>query len=224
MRKPIKILLFSFLILLVVSILCIPRISALNSVPLESIGQYPALQERYEQFCADHSDYEIVTEDAIQVISLKCLWGSWERYVLPCYAVKTQDIPQQGSVPFTAKLNILSVWSEESDFSKYCPVKMWNFSISANPGDNMVLPETATLYIHKFGYAMLDPKAIALDEVINCDERPIVTLECEAAANDRTLPAQQTETSFTWSYTLRCWGKEFFTGSFTLPSIHRVGS
>lgn len=127
--------LYALIVLIVLILLAsIPRVYAIESVDTSQISDYPVLEESYNALCAEYSLYEIVPANNIQIVTVRNLWSTWQRYILPCFAAKTTDIPRAGNADFTAFMHILSPWDQESLFIRFCPLKLNTFGVSMTPG------------------------------------------------------------------------------------------
>lgn len=203
----------------------VPRMDEMEVVDVDNMAGYPALQSAYEDLCEEYSLYEIVTEDVIRVATVKNLWGSWQRYILPCYSAHVPTIPTAGSVDSHTALYVLAPWSEENIFTACLRLKVRDFSLYLEPGENVFVSEQAELThcnlypVRYIVYARL----IDSDEAIICDKLPTILVDYSMASNKSAMEADQSATTvFQWEYSLRFMGKKIRTGEFILKTDHIV--
>lgn len=218
-----KYLIISIIVLLILLFsTCIPHMHTIESVDVFHMSDYPALYEAYQKLCEERALYDIKTENAIQIVTVRNLWGRWERYILPCFAANTPDIPRAGNADFTAFMHILSPWNRESLFTKLCPLRLDTFGISMVPGENAmvyqlaeVLPMGVNVNSAEFGLRMKQ----------NCDREPgVYVYYTMATLNSAHQPDQLVTSEFTWSYRLRICGYEFEKSTFVLSNEHTVNA
>lgn len=222
-----KVILSVVIVLLLFIVLSIPRFGDMQMVPVEKIEQYPQLRQAYSKLCSERDLYTIETEENFYIVTIKNLWGSWQRYILPCYAIKVPDIPTAGSVGITAEMHILSEWSEENFFTDFCRLKMRNYSIRVEPGEN-----TALYPLAEFTHPGLSPvkylvnaELFSADEAIFCNALPTIYVRYKLSTNLSTQEnAQQVTTTFYYQYSLRMLGKRFFDGSYVFAAEHLVNN
>lgn len=219
---PILVLLF---LLLLASV---PRIYGTESVVIDQMDAYPVLKSAYEDICNQYPLHEISTEDTIYVVTIKNLWGSWQRYILPCYAARFPDIPTAGSARCSVNLLVLAPWSEENIFTNMFRLKMRDFSLHLEPGKNLFISSPYAELTHanlspvKY---LVQPKLIASSEAIICNQLPTVSVEYSLATLDSTKERKQpVTTTLTWDYSIRFMGKKIRTGSFDLFMDHFANS
>ena len=116
------------LVLIVLLLLAsIPRVYDTESVMVDQMDAYPVLRSAYDDIFIQYPLHEISTEDVFYVVTIKNLWGSWQRYILPCYTARFPDIPTAGSVRCSVNLLVLAPWSEENIFTNMFRLKMRDF-------------------------------------------------------------------------------------------------
>lgn len=209
------------LLLLTVLLLSIPRVDAVWSVPVQMMGEYPALQEAYDHLSEERGLWEIVTEDTIRIVTVKNLWGSWDRYILPCYAAKTPAVPTAGNATFNMFMHVLSPWSEENLFTRLCPAKL-TLNVSMIPGENTFVSERVEAT--PVPAATLDDHVV-LDGSINCDREPSVFVYYTVATHSSALERDKTVIgTFEWTYFLKLCGKEIFFNEFTINQEYTVNA
>ena len=201
----------------------IPRIDEIKTVDTEQMHDYPILWEAYTDLCEEYSLYEIVTEDTIQIVTVKNLWGSWQRYVLPCYSAHVPTVPTAGSVSSHAGLYVLAPWSEENVFTDLYRLKVRDFSLRMEPGENLFVSEQAEL-THANMYPVryiVYARLISFKDAIICEKLPTVFVDYSVATNNSALEREQPATTvLQWEYSLRFMGKKLRTGMFVLEKNH----
>ena len=213
------------LVLLVLLLLAsIPRIYGIESVMADQMDAYPALKSAYEDICNQYPLHEISTEDTISVVTIKNLWGSWQRYIMPCYAARFPDVPSAGSVRCCVNLLVLAPWSEENMFTNMFRLKMRDFSLRLEPGVNVFISSPYAELTHAnlspVRY-LVEPKLIDSSEAVICNELPTVSVEYSLATLDSNQERKQPViTTLTWDYSLRFMGKKIRTGSYDLHMDH----
>lgn len=206
----------------------IPRMDRMELVDADQMGQYPILQSAYDEICNQYSTHTVLAEDTIHVVSVKNLWGSWQRYILPCYTARFSDVPSAGSVRCSANLLVLAPWSEENIFTDMFRLKVRDFSLYTDPGENLFFSSPYAELTHAnlspVRY-LVQPKLIDSSDAIICNQLPTVAVEYSLAtldsAKDRNQPVT---TTLTWDYSLRFMGKKLRTGSFDLYMDHFANS
>ena len=201
----------------------IPHLHTIESVDVSQMSDYPVLQDAYDQLCDDDSLYEITTEDKIQIITVKNLWGSWQRYVLPCYSAHIPTVPTAGSVDSHAGLYVLAPWAEKNVLTDLYRVKVRDFSLLLEPAENLFVCEQA-----KVTHAGINPvrhivyaRLIDFDDAVICNKLPTVFVDYSVATNNSALEREQSVTTkFQWDYSLRFMGEKIRTGTFVLEKSH----
>ena len=210
-------------LLLSLLIASIPRLHTIESVDASKIPDYPALQEAYHGLCEEYSLYDLQTDDMIQIVTIRNLWGSWERYILPCYSAHLPTIPKAGSTSGHAGLFILAPWSEENLFTNLFRLKVRDFWLYMDTPQNLFVYEyaevtDANLYPVR---RVLHSKLITLEDAIICNRQPTVLAEYSLATNHSAGKKDEPVlTKFTWKYTLRFMGHKLSAGSYTLNVEH----
>ena len=210
-----------FVLLLLASI---PRIYGTESVVVDQMDAYPVLKSAYEGICNQYPLHEISTEDMIYVVTIKNLWGSWQRYILPCYAARFPDVPSAGSVRCSVNLLVLAPWSEENMFTNMFQLKMRDFSLHLEPGKNIFISSPYAELTHAnlspVRY-LVEPKLIDSSEAVICNGLPTMSVEYSLATLDSNQERKQPViTTLTWDYSLRFMGKKIRTGSHDLYMDH----
>lgn len=215
LRNGIRIAVFCILaIFLLLAILSIPRVDSLQHVPVATMEKYPVLQEAYDDLCYQHRYLTIETEEYIQIVTVKNIWGSWERYILPCFGVQTQTVPQNGNVDFLSFMHILSPWEDENFFTGMIPL-----SLTAN---TVLISEEGLWVSENFeaipGHAQKDNEGVIVFEQFRCDQTPdavvFYSVGTSSAVPDPEQP-WQTQATFQWKYVLQI-GKTFvYFGDFS---------
>ena len=227
-RKYLFLCLLIALVLLILALLTIPRVHSVETVDSAQISNYPALEWAYADLCAEYSLYEIVPANNIQIVTVRNLWGTWQRYILPCFAANTPDIPRAGNADFTAFTYILSPWEQENFFTKLCPLKLNTFGVSMTPGENVMAYQLAEIVPNvSFSPEDLHVNATEFNLSIkhNCDKEPgLFVYYTMATLNSAQERDQSVTTEFSWSYRLSMVGYQFDEGTFTLSKAHTVNA
>ena len=202
----------------------IPRIYGTESAAVDQMDAYPVLKSAYEDICNQYPLHEISTEDTFYVVTIKNLWGSWQRFILLCYAAQFPDIPSAGSVGCSADLLVLAPWSEENIFTNLFRLKIRDFSLHLEPGQNLFISSPYAELTHAnlspVAY-LVQPKLIDSSEAVICNRLPTVSVEYSLATLDSTKERNQpVTTTLTWDYSLRFMGKKIRTGSYNLYMDH----
>lgn len=223
-----KKMIFSFVVVcLLLFTASFPKLAGVQKIPVQHLAEYPELLQSYHQLCDERDDYAIQTEEYLLVATVKNLWGSWDRYILPCYAVMLPDVPTGSSVSAIAEMHILSEWSEENFFTDLCRLKVRNFSMRVEPGDNTVLYEQAEFTDPGMSPVMYLVHAglFSIDYAITCDALPTTYVNYKLSTNLRTQEASQpVTTTIYYGYSLRMLGKRFFDGDYTFAVAHSVNA
>lgn len=218
-------LLVLILLLLLASI---PRLHGMESVEASQMDAYPVLKSAYEDICSQYPSHEIFAEDTIHVVTVKNLWGSWQRYILPCYTARFPDVPTAGSVRCAANLLVLAPWSEENIFTDMFRLKVRDFSFYTEPGENLFFSSPYAELTHPNlapARYLVEPEMIQSSEAIICSDLPTVAVEYSLATLDsRNNRQQPVTTTLTWDYTIRFMGKMIRTGSYVLLMDHIANS
>ena len=219
MRKRWLIALLALLVLLLIA--SVPHLSATETVDVAKIAAYPALHDAYIALCKEYSLSEIKTEKTIQIVTVRNLWGSWQQYILPCFAADVRPVPTAGYGSFSAHMHVLSVWSQENLFTRMCPVKLTS-NVLLTPGENTFVSGRFETYPQG---AVSDSDGIVIFEKVNCGKEPSTfvyyTLATKASAQERD---QETEATFRWNYFLQMCGKQIFFGTFSIDETYIVNA
>lgn len=213
-----------FVLLVLLLLASIPRIYGTELAAVDQMDAYPVLKSAYEDICNQYPLHEISTEDTFYVVTIKNLWGSWQRFILPCYTAWFPDIPSAGSVRCSANLLILAPWSEENIFTNMFRLKMRDFSLYSEPGKNLFISSPYAELTHAnltpVRY-LVKPKLINSSEAIICNRLPTVSVEYSLATLDSKREGKQLVVStLTWDYSLRFMGKKICTVSYDLHMDH----
>lgn len=203
----------------------IPKLDSVQKIPVQQLDLYPELFRSYHQLCEERDNYAIQTEEYLLVAKVKNLWGSWDRYILPCYAVMFPDVPASSSVSAIAEMHILSEWSEENFFTDLCRLKVRNFSMRLEPGENTVLYEQAEFTNPGMSPVMYLVHAglFSIDYAITCDALPTTYVNYKLSTNLSTQEASQpVTTTIYYGYSLRMLGRRFFDGDYAFAAAHLV--
>ena len=208
-------------VITLLAILSIPRVDNLQYVPVAAMEKYPVLQESYDDLCYQHRYLTIETEEYIQIVTVKNIWGSWERYLLPCFGVQTPSVPQNGNVDFLSFMHMLSPWEEENFFTGMIPL-----SLTANA---VMIPEEGLWVSENFeaipGHAKKDNEGVIVFEQFRCDQTPAAVIFYNVGTSsgvpDKDQP-WQTQATFQWKYVLEI-GKTFvYFGDFSTEQSFSV--
>ena len=107
-RKHLLLVLHIVLAFLTLTLLSIPRVHTIETVDTARISDYSVLESAVEELCTVHSLYEIVPEKNFKIVTFRNLWGSWQRYILPCFAADIPDVPTAGNADFVAYSCVLA--------------------------------------------------------------------------------------------------------------------
>ncbi len=216
-RRIIAVIVLLFLLLFA----SIPHLHTVESVDVSQLAHYPALQDAYNALCEDHSLYDIKTENVIQIATVRNLWGSWERYVLPCFAADTPTIPTAGTCQMTAFMHVLSVWEKENIFTKMCPLKL-TMNVAMTPGENTFVYEKVDAIPVE---ALLHDDLVALDEKVNCDKDPsIFVYYYTATAASAETRDQTVEAELQWKYFLELCGQRILFNVCSIKQAYIVNA
>ena len=202
--------------------LSIPRVDSIDQVPVADIGDYPALEKAYENICRRYGHLTIETDSMIQIVTIKNLWGSWDRYILPCFAANAPTVPRAGMQSFTAFMHILTVWEEENLFTRLSPLEV---SINTNmlPGDYTglsedfrVIPEPAVKAGEWIAFEWLD-----CEKSTGCFVYYWVGTSSSAAELDQE---QTTTATFQWKYVMKIHWTRFGVGNYTIDKTYTVNA
>jgi len=213
------------LVLIVLLLLAsIPRVYDTESVMVDQMDAYPVLRSAYDDIFIQYPLHEISTEDVFYVVTIKNLWGSWQRYILPCYTARFPDIPTAGSVRCSVNLLVLAPWSEENIFTNMFRLKMRDFSLYLEPGKNLYISSPYAELTHAnlspVRY-LVEPKLINSSEAVICNGLPTVSVEYSLATLDSNRERKEPIiTTLTWDYSLRFMGKKIRSGSYVLFMDH----
>ena len=206
----------------------IPRVYGIESVEVEQMDAYPVLESAYEDVYEQYPLHEISVEDMIHVISIKNLWGSWQRYILPCYVSRFLDVPTAGSVRCSTNLLVLAPWSDENIFTDMFRLKVRDFSLHIEPGENLFISSPYAELTHANlspVHYLVQPRLIQSSDAIICTKMPTVSVEYSLAtldsAKDRDQPVT---TTLIWDYSIRFMGKKIRTGVYDLYMNHSANS
>lgn len=211
------------LILLMV-ILSIPYVDKIDQVDVSCLEEYPSLHNSYRKLCNDHSLYEIVTEDTIHIVTVKNIWGSWQRYILACFAADIPTIPRAGTCRMTAFMHVLSVWEDENIFTKMCPLKL-TLNVGMTPGENTFVYERVKI-VPGEDMTIFDGLVVPKPG-LNCDNTPSVFVyyhTATASSADDVQRDQLVEVSFVWKYFLELCGKQILFHEHSLQQNYTVNA
>lgn len=204
---------------LLLAFLSIPRVDTIEYADVSSLEAYPELHNSYRKLCNDHSLYEIVTEDRFYIVTVKNIWGSWERYILPCFAAETRDVPTAGNATFTAFMYVLSPWSEENIFTRVCSLTL-GLNVYMIPGENTFVSEKFKVVPDN---GLKDDNMIVFDGGINCNKQAesfvYYTVATSSSADKRD---QETSATFQWKYFLKFNRRELRFGDVSVERTYIV--
>ena len=214
-------------IALLISLLstCIPHMHTIESVDVSHMSDYPVLHDVYQKLSEEHTPCKITTEDMIQIVTVRNLWGSWDRYVLPCYLLDVPDVPGDQMVDCCVSVCVLSPWSEQNMLTDLCRLKMLDFAQRIEPGENTYLYEDA-----EFTWPQLAParyrvhaQSFSSDRAFICDSLPTAYTEFSLATNNRQLEScQRVTTTVYLDYKLKMLGSTILVRNVHLPCEHMV--
>lgn len=202
--------------------LSIPRVDSIDQVPVADIGDYPALEKAYENICRRYGHLTIETDSMIQIVTIKNLWGSWDRYILPCFAANAPTVPRAGMQSFTAFMHILTVWEEENLFTRLSPLEvsintnMLTGDYTALSEDFRVIPEPAVKSGNWIVFEWLD-----------CEKNPscFVYYWVGTSSSAAELDQEQTTTAtFQWKYVMKIHWTRFGVGNYTIDKTYTVNA
>lgn len=225
MRRQTKVLLIiSITIAVVVLILLsIPYVSGVKSVSTEVITDYPALLNAYNALQEEKIGTEIVAADTIHIVTIKNLWGSWDKYLLPCFAASTNTVPLHGQTTFHGYFSLVSSWSEENLFTKLCPAELTAFTMKMEATDNTFVSSSVNIYPENL--PMQIGENVAISNAASVEQFPeivvtyLIGTSPEAASQDETACAD-----FIWEYTLSLCGQPVCSGRQSIAKNYIVGA
>ena len=192
------------IVLLVIAAL--PRVTNVERLSLEDAYRDSAnVHDAYQQLLDDYSLSQVYHEGIVYKASVRNLFGSCSYYFLPCYIIKTTDIPTAGSPTWDASLYILTVCSNEKSLtSRLTSAKIDAFELGFTPGSNTFLYSYCQV-----NDLLMDPEHIVLEKPVDCLTQPqvkvVYTVATASSAQERD---EKTACTFTWHYTLYCCGQE----------------
>ena len=199
-RKHLLLVLLVVLALFTLLLVLIPRIHTIETVDSAQISSYPALESAYNELCEKHSLYEIVPGKNIQIVTVRNLWGTWQRYILPCFAADIPDVPTAGNADFTAYCHVLAPWEQENLFTRLCPLT-FGLNVTLEPGENVfvssfveALPDKGVLY----------DGTVIFSKGVNVNKQPeTFVYYTTATASSAQQRDQKTSSSIRWEYYLK---------------------
>ena len=211
-------------VLVLLVVLSIPRVDSMEQVPVATMEKYPALQEAYDDLCHQHRYLTIETEEYIQIVTVKNIWGSWERYILPCFGVQTQTVPKNGNVDFLSFMHVLSPWEEENFFTGMMPLSLTANTVMIPGGEGVWVSENFDAIP---GHAKKDNQGVIVFEQFRCDLTPdavvFYVVGTSAGVPDPEQP-WQTQATFQWKYALQMRKTFVYFGNFSVEQDFTVNA
>ena len=197
------------LVIVFLVVAALPRVTNVERLAFENacLDAEP-VQNAYQQIVDDYSLSQVYSEGIVHKVTVQNLFDTCTYYFVPCYIIKTTDIPTAGSSTWDALLYMLTVCTNEKSLAaRLGSAKIEAFELEFEPGANTFMYSYCQIYDH-----FLDPQHAALEEMIDCLKQPQIkatyTLATASSAQERD---EKTACTFTWSYTLYCCGKEITT-------------
>ena len=147
--------------------------------------------------------------------------------MLPCYSSYLPTVPTAGSTDGHIGLHILAPWSHENLFTNLFRLKVRDFSVYMEPGENLFVYEKAEVTHASMypGRIAVYSKLINFDDAVICDRQPTVFVDYVLATSDSARERNETaKTKFTLEYSLRFMGRQIWTGSYILEKDHIVNA
>ena len=214
-------------LILVLLVASVPHVDGMQTVDANLVDSYPVLKDAYADLCNEYPTEQITAHDQFYIVTIKNLWGSWQRYIMLCHLVDTPDVPAEGAVQFQAKMYILSPWSRENLFTDLCRLKVRDYYQSIELGTGVILSDFV-----KFTHSQLMPTAylsedtyLFEDEAIICDD--VLTISTETSVISNLLsdaPAKTVTTKFYFEYILSMLGKRLCVVGYPVSSDHLVNA
>lgn len=220
-RRTKKIVAFGVLLLLLIGA-SIPRVSGVRTESVEQIAAYPALQSVYDGQPISYPDayYDMEPSETIQIVTVSNLWGSRELYILPCFATRVLNIGIAGSSSANAFFEVVTAWSEENLFSALLPVKVKDFGVRFEPGNNTFVYQDAEVSPFEI---LVPSDDFVIADSFRCDEDSQIMVSYSTATQSSDLKREEvTEATFTWQYTLTSLGREIYTGEHSITQEYIV--
>lgn len=209
-------------VLAALAVMSIPRVDHIEAVPVAAMEKYPALQDAYDELCYQHRYLTVATEESIQIITVKNIWGSWERYILPCFGVQTQTVPENGNVDFHSTMHVLSPWEEENVFTRMMLLSM-DINISMDLGEYALASKLVEVI--PGGSRHIDGTDYIEDH--DCDKSPSLALFYSVGTSARAElleGPQEIQAVFQWVYTLKINGVRIGFGEFSINQAFTVNA
>ena len=207
--------LFLIVVLVALAVLSVPRVDSMEQVPVATMEKYPALQEAYDDLCHQYRYLTIETEEYIKIVTVKNIWGSWERYILPCFGVQTQTVPKNGNVDFLSFMHVLSPWEEENFFTGMMPLSLTANTVMTPGGEGVRVSEHFDAIP---GHAKKDNQGVIVFEQFRCDLTPdavvFYVVGTSVGVPDPEQP-WQTQATFQWKYFLQIRKTFVYFGDFS---------
>lgn len=220
-RKRFVMILTVALALLSLTLISLPRVHTIEAVDSTQISNYPVLERAYNELCAEHSLYEIVPEKDIHIVTVRNLWGSWERYILPCFAAQIPDVPTAGNADFMAYSCVLAPWEQDNLFTRLCPLT-FGLNVVLEPGENVFVSSFVKTIPDN---GILHDGTVIFSEGINVNEQAetyvYYTTATAASAQRRD---QETCSAIRWEYFLKINRSLFGFGSMQIEKVHIVNA
>lgn len=206
-------------LLLLILLASIPRLHAVERVDVSQISDYPVLLDAYNALCEEHSLYDIKTDNTIQILTVRNLWGSWQRYILPCFAADISDVPTAGNADFTAYSCVLAPWEQENLFTRFYPLT-FGLNVILEPGENVFVSSLVETVPDN---GILHDGTLVFSKGINVNEQPetfvYYTTGTASSAQQRD---QETSSVIRWEYFLKIYRNHFGFGTMEIEKQHIV--
>ena len=218
-QKRVYVILLIVLAMLTLTLLSVPRVHTIEAVDIAQISDYPVLESALDALCTEHSLYEIVPEKNIQIVTFRNLWGSWKRYILPCFAADIPDVPTAGNADFMAYSCVLAPWEQENLFTRLCPLT-FGLNITLEPGENVfvssfvdTIPDDCIFY----------DGVVMFDKGVDINKQPETFVRfTTATASSAELRDQETSSSIRWDFFLKINRNRFGFGTVEIEKTHIV--
>ena len=205
-KKPLYI--FGGIILVVVFLIlaALPHVTNVESLAVENTCMNRLdVYDAYQRLLDDYSLSQVYNDGIVYMVTVRNLFDSCTYYFMPCYIIKTTDIPTAGSPTWDASLYMLTVCTNEKSLAAWLSsAKIDTFELEFVPGSNTFL--YAYCYVNDL---LQDPQHVMLEKPVDCLKQPQVkvtyTVATASSARDRD---EKTSCTFIWSYSLYCCGKE----------------
>lgn len=187
-----------------------PYVISQENICVDRISDYPEINNQFEQLRENNS---LIPSEYIVTTTVRSIWGECTFYLLPCYSISMNDVPENGNAYWNTSLFILSDCSNENSITgKLCRFSVHDVGVALVVDDHTLISTLVEVSPGNITYDTWGNNSVDLHNSFSLTEvSPLCVSFLASTSGNVKSENHPVIGRLVWDYSISCNGLEIAT-------------